>query len=51
MVGDREHDVIGARATGVNVVSITYGSGTAEELLAAGATVLCDAPWRLRDLL
>jgi phosphoglycolate phosphatase len=48
MVGDREHDVLGARALGVPVVSVTYGYGTAEELLAAGATVLCDSPDQLR---
>lgn len=34
MVGDREHDVIGARTAGVRCIAVTYGYGSAEELLA-----------------
>ena len=44
VVGDREHDVISARANGVEVISVTYGYGTVAELRAAGADVLCDTP-------
>jgi phosphoglycolate phosphatase len=50
VVGDREHDVISARANGVEVISVTYGYGTVEELLAAGADVLCKTPSFLREL-
>jgi phosphoglycolate phosphatase len=50
VVGDREHDVISARANGVNVICVTYGYGTVAELHAAGAEVLCDTPSRLREL-
>lgn len=37
MVGDREHDVLGARQTGLSSVGVTYGYGSRAELEAAGA--------------
>lgn len=36
MVGDKEHDVIGARAAGISCVAVAYGYGTREELEASG---------------
>jgi phosphoglycolate phosphatase len=50
VIGDRDHDVFSARANGVDVISVTYGYGTAAELLAAGANVLCKTPSLLREL-
>ncbi len=44
MIGDREHDMVGARANGLRAVGVTYGYGSAEELLASGAEVLVEAP-------
>jgi phosphoglycolate phosphatase len=35
MVGDREHDILGARACGVRGAAVTYGYGSAEELAHA----------------
>lgn len=35
MVGDKEHDVIGAGQTGISCVAVAYGYGTMEELEAA----------------
>ncbi len=35
MVGDKEHDVLGAREAGVPCVAVSYGYGTMEELEAA----------------
>lgn len=35
MVGDKEHDVLGARAAGLACVTVGYGYGTKEELTAA----------------
>ena len=35
MVGDKEHDVLGAREAGVSCVAVSYGYGTMEELEAA----------------
>jgi len=37
MVGDREHDIIGAMETGIESIGITWGYGTRQELEAAGA--------------
>ena len=35
MVGDKEHDVIGAREEGIECIAVSYGYGTMEELKAA----------------
>lgn len=51
VVGDREHDMIGARTNALARIGATYGYGTREELITSGADVLCDAPGTLRDLL
>jgi phosphoglycolate phosphatase len=42
MLGDRHHDVSGARAHGLRSLGITYGYGDRAELVAAGATWVCD---------
>ena len=44
MIGDREHDGIGAAKNGVRFVGVTYGYGTAERLLASGAIAFCASP-------
>lgn len=35
MVGDRQYDIIGARANGIETIAVNYGYGTAEELAQA----------------
>lgn len=40
MVGDRKHDVEGARANGLDSIGILYGYGSREELEEAGATYI-----------
>ena len=35
MVGDKEHDVLGAREAGLDCVAVSYGYGTTEELKEA----------------
>lgn len=37
MIGDREHDVFGARENGVAAIGVLWGFGSREELEAAGA--------------
>ncbi|MGN0409537.1 MAG: HAD family hydrolase [Candidatus Fimousia sp.] len=37
MIGDRKHDVLGAKAMGVDSIGVLYGYGSREELEAAGA--------------
>lgn len=42
MVGDRFHDVQGARACGLDCVGVTFGYGGKDELVQAGAAVVVD---------
>jgi len=51
MVGDREHDAIGARAHGMRCIGVLYGYGSREELLAAGVSGLCGSPGELVGVL
>ena len=44
MVGDRKHDVIAAQRNAVSTLGVTYGYGSAEELIEAGAERLCHQP-------
>ena len=44
MVGDREHDVLGAKRAGIPCIGVLYGYGSAEELTAAGAAALAESP-------
>lgn len=51
MVGDREHDALGARENGLPCVGITYGYGDRPELENAGAVAVFDTPAQLADYL
>ena len=51
MIGDRAHDVIGALANGVRPIGVLWGYGTREELANAGATVLCERPSQVAEVL
>lgn len=42
MIGDREHDIIGAKACGIDSMGVLYGYGSREELEAAGADYIVD---------
>lgn len=42
MVGDRSHDVLGARACGVGTYGVLWGFGTRDELQAAGAEAIVE---------
>ncbi len=44
MVGDREHDVTGAKAEGIDCLGVLYGFGTREELEGAGADAIAETP-------
>lgn len=44
MVGDRKHDILGAKEHGVYSIGVAYGYGSREELTVAGADALCDSP-------
>lgn len=49
MVGDRRHDVEGAREHGLPCVGVLWGLGNREELVAAGADTLCARPGELTE--
>jgi phosphoglycolate phosphatase len=49
MIGDREHDIIGAKKNGLRSVGVLWGYGSAEELANAGADRLVQSPDQLRD--
>lgn len=44
MVGDRKHDVVGARNNAIPTIGVLYGYGSHEELIGAGAAGLCRQP-------
>lgn len=44
MVGDREHDILGAKSAGLPGIGVTYGYGSREELTAAHAIAIADTP-------
>jgi phosphoglycolate phosphatase len=44
MIGDREHDAIGAVANGLTPIGVLWGYGSREELEAAGVTRLLERP-------
>lgn len=47
MVGDRKHDIYGAKQNGIKCVGATYGYGGISELTAAGADFIIDRPTAL----
>lgn len=48
MVGDREYDIHGAIAAGLDSIGVLYGYGSREELQSAGATYIVE---RVEDIL
>lgn len=44
MVGDRSHDMVGAKAHGVCTIGVSWGYGSRKELEDAGADVICSSP-------
>ncbi len=51
MVGDRHHDIDGAREIGISSVGVLWGYGDREELTAAGASHIADRVEALAKLL
>ena len=44
MIGDREHDVLGGKAQGLDALGVTFGYGSEQELVAAGANYIAHSP-------
>ena len=51
MIGDREHDTVGATACGVFSVGVTYGYGSRQELMDNGACHIVDSVAELTEYL
>ena len=51
MVGDRHHDIDGAKHFGMKSIGVTYGFGSAEELQNAGADYIVHSPREVADLI
>jgi phosphoglycolate phosphatase len=49
MIGDRSHDMIGAKNNGMGAIGVLYGYGTKEELIGAGASHVCATPRAVLD--
>jgi phosphoglycolate phosphatase len=50
MIGDREFDMIGAKAVGVKAIGALWGYGSREELVAARADALAATPLEAAEL-
>jgi phosphoglycolate phosphatase len=47
MIGDRRHDMIGARNNSMTAIGVLYGYGSETELIEAGAHQICGSPQAL----
>ncbi len=50
MIGDRHHDVSGAKTVGIPCIGVTYGYGDFQELKQAGAMKIVDSTRELGEL-
>lgn len=50
MVGDRSHDILGAKKHRLYSLGVTYGYGTIEELVGAGADCIVDSPQEIMEI-
>lgn len=51
MIGDRFYDIKGAISAGVRSIGVTYGFGSREELLEAGAEFIVDTAGEIAEIL
>jgi phosphoglycolate phosphatase len=51
MIGDREHDMIGAAKNGIPAIGVLWGYGTGKELMASGACACVRTPRLLVEAL
>ena len=50
MVGDRDQDINGAKANGLQSIGVLWGYGSEEELKEAGADYILAKPWDITEL-
>lgn len=51
MVGDRSHDMVGAKRAGIHSLGVLYGYGSREELEESGAELFAETPEEAADIL
>lgn len=51
MIGDREHDIIGAKDVGINSIGVLFGYGDRDEFEKAGANFIVDTVADIRKVL
>ncbi len=51
MIGDREHDMIGAKANSLPAIGALWGYGSGRELMESGATLCARVPHLLPELI
>ena len=51
MIGDREHDMLGGGAHGMDTVGVLFGYGNREELERAGASYIAATPAEIANIL
>lgn len=51
MIGDRKHDILGAKETGIASIGVLYGYGSREELTNAGADQIVQNLTELKQVL
>ena len=51
MIGDRKHDIQGAKTIGLKSVGVLYGYGSDDELTAAGADCMVESVSKLKEVL
>lgn len=51
MIGDREHDIIGAKETGLKSIGVLYGYASPGELETAGADFIAGTPQEIFDII
>ncbi|MCJ7781225.1 MAG: HAD family hydrolase [Acidimicrobiia bacterium] len=50
MIGDRRQDVEAGQSAGVGTIGVTWGFGTRQELLTAGADHVVDSPGQIKEI-
>ena len=51
MIGDRRHDIEGAKQSGLHSLGVLYGYGSREELTEAGADAVVSSVGELAEML
>ena len=51
MVGDRRHDIIGAKENGLDSMGVLYGYGDRDEIEKAGATYIAETPGDISEII